>query len=131
MTVLFYDGVCGLCDRLVQFVLDRDRAARVTFAPLQGTTAAELLVPRGADPTRLDTLFVLTEDDHLLVRARAVLHVLGLLGWPWRALRAFAILPTPLLDLGYRVVARVRYRLFGRLDACRLPSGDEKVRFLP
>lgn len=94
MTVLFYDGVCGLCDRLVQFVLDRDRAARVTFAPLQGTTAAELLVPRGADPTRLDTLFVL-------------------------------------LDLGYRVVARVRYRLFGRLDACRLPSGDEKVRFLP
>lgn len=131
MTVLFYDGVCGLCDRLVQFVLVRDRAARISFAPLQGPTAAETLVPRGADPSKLDTLYVLTEDGRLLQRARAVLHLCGLLGLPWKLLRVFAIVPTPLLDLGYRVVARVRYRLFGKLDACRLPRADEKVRFLP
>ena len=131
MTILFYDGVCGLCDRLVQFVLVRDRAAAITFAPLQGSTARETLVPRGADPAKLDTLYVLTDDDRLLRRARAVLYLCGRLGWPWRALRVFAILPTFLLDLGYGLVARVRYRVFGRFDACRLPSGDEKVRFLP
>jgi len=129
--ILFYDGVCGLCDRLVQLVLARDPAGAFRFAALQGPSAARLLAPHGADVTKLDTVYVLTDDDRVLVRARAVLHVARVLGWPWRAAVVLGVLPTPLLDLGYRLIARVRYRLFGRRDACRLPSPAEAARFLP
>lgn len=130
MSILFYDGVCGLCDRMVQLVLARDTAGVFRFAPLQGETAARLLAPRGVDVTRLDTVYVLTDDDRLLVRARAVLHVTRHLGGAFRLTRALAVLPTFLLDLGYRVIARVRYRLFGRFDACRRPAPGDAARFL-
>lgn len=131
MAILFYDGVCGLCDQMVQFVLTRDAGAVFRFAPLQGPTAAELLPPRGADPSKLDTVYVLTDDDRLLRRSRAILYACGRLGWPWKGLRAFGLLPTFLTDLGYKAVAALRYRLFGKFDACRMPAPAEKARFLP
>jgi predicted DCC family thiol-disulfide oxidoreductase YuxK len=128
--VLYYDGVCGLCDHLVRFVLRRDRRDRFRFAPLQSELARRTLAAAGRDASDLDTVYVRTRDGRLLDRARAVLWVIAELGGAWRLVRVFGVLPTFLLDAVYRLVARTRYRLFGRFDACRLPSAEEREKFL-
>ena len=128
--ILFFDGVCGLCDRLVQFVLRRDRAARFRFAALQSELAARTLAGFGRDAADLDTVYVLTGDGRLLRKARAIFYVLRQLGLPWSLVGAFAVLPTAVLDWFYDRVARNRYRIWGKRDSCRLPSADERARFL-
>ena len=128
--IVFFDGVCGLCDRFVQFVITRDRQARFRFAPLQGQLAARELPPRGANPEDLDTIYVLTAGGELLRRSRAVFFVLRALGGAWRALALLRFFPAFLTDRAYDVVARVRYRIFGRYDQCRLPTPAERARVL-
>ncbi len=132
--VLLYDGSCGFCHRTVRFVLDRDLEGRFRFAPLQGPLAAETLGRHGRDPGRLDTVVLVLDhggpDERLLVRSRAVLKLLGGLGWPWKAAMVLWPIPSPITDLGYRLVAAVRYRLFGKLDGCPLPSEAHRSRFL-
>src|SRR5262245_49707937 len=134
-SILFYDGVCGLCHRLVRFVVKRDRRDRFRFAALQGALAAEVLPRHGKDPRLLDTVYLLvepgTERERLLWKGRAVAQVLRTLGGPWAALGAAAsILPAPLLDACYGFIARRRYRWFGKLDSCPLPSPAERQKFL-
>lgn len=128
--ILFFDGVCGLCDRLVQFVLRRDRRARFRFAALQSELAVATLRRFGKDAADLDTVYVLTGDGRLLQKARAIFFVLGQLGLPWSLVAVFGILPTAVVDWFYDRVARNRYRIWGKRDSCRVPSADERVRFL-
>jgi len=132
--VLFFDGTCGLCDGFVQFVLRHDTAGRFRFAPLQGELAARTLARLGADAGALQTVYVLagadTPDERLLERSDAVLFVLSQLPAPWRWGAVFRVLPRALRDGAYGVVARHRYRVFGRRDACRLPRPEERARFL-
>lgn len=128
--VLFYDGVCGLCDRMVQFVLRHDRGPRFDFAALQSELAARELGRFGRDPRDLDSVYVLTADGRLLRKARAILFTLRQLGLPWSLGAAFGVLPTALLDWLYDRVAKNRYRLFGKRESCRLPSAEERSRFL-
>lgn len=127
--ILFYDGVCGLCNRLVRFILARDRRRRFQFAPLQSALAAETLARFGRDPRDLDTVYLLA-DGELLNKSRAILGVLRTLGGPWSLAAVLGWLPTALLDWLYVRVARNRYRLFGRYESCRLPSAEERSRFL-
>lgn len=132
--VVLYDGVCGLCNRFVQFVLKHDRAGRFRFAALQSDLAAAVLRRHGLDPASLSTVIVVLgldqPDERLLAKSRAALHVLGSLGGPWGALRLLNLVPTRLLDFGYDLVARNRYRVFGRSDSCMLPSAEQRSRFL-
>ena len=128
--VVFFDGVCGLCDRTVSFLLRHDRHDRLRFAPLQGTTARRLLPPLGGRPEDLDTLYVLTSDGRLLRRSRAVLFAVVALGGGWVLLKVLRLVPRPLADLLYDWVARIRYRVFGRLEACSIPTAKERSRFL-
>jgi predicted DCC family thiol-disulfide oxidoreductase YuxK len=127
---VFFDGVCGLCDRAVRFLLKHDRRDRLRFAPLQGETARRVLPPLGGRVDDLDTMYVLTSDGRLLQRSRALLFAGAALGSGWALLKVLRIIPTPLLDLVYRFVARVRYRIFGRFEACSLPTPEERARFL-
>jgi len=124
--LLFYDGSCGLCHRAVRFVLWADPSGRAfRFAPLGGA-AFEAAVPVGERGRLPDSLVVRTADGALLVRSAAVVHLLRRLGGGWRVLAAaLAAVPRPLRDLGYDLVARVRFRLFARPpDACpRVPPG--------
>jgi predicted DCC family thiol-disulfide oxidoreductase YuxK len=133
--LVLYDGVCGLCDGLVQFLLARDPQGRFCFAPLQGPTAGALLARLGKASADLDTVYVIeapaTPEERVLSRARAVLTLVVELGGLYRLLAPLRWLPRGLLDWGYDRVARLRYRLFGRLEACRLPSPAERGRFLP
>ena len=128
--IVFFDGVCGLCDRLVQFVLRRDHDRRFRFAPLQGRLAGRELRLRGVDPEDLDTLYLLTAQGRLLNRSRAVFFILRQLGGGWGVLANLRVLPAFLTDAGYRLVAALRYRLFGRFDECRVPSAEDRDRVL-
>ncbi|MGA9812306.1 MAG: DCC1-like thiol-disulfide oxidoreductase family protein [Terriglobales bacterium] len=128
--ILLYDGVCGLCNRQVRFVLRRDRLARFRFASLQSDYAARILNSRGLDPHDLNTLYVL-DGELLIIRADAVIFILRNLGGLWQAAAtALRIFPKPLRDWGYNVVARHRYRIFGKYETCQLPEKKYQDRFL-
>lgn len=132
--LVLYDGVCGLCDRLVRFVIDHDPECRFRFAPLQSVVAAEIISRHGRDPTDLGTVWVAvdhgTPAERLLGKSRAVLHVLRRLRTAWKALLVLALLPTPILDLLYDRVARARYRLWGEREVCPAPRPEDRARFV-
>jgi predicted DCC family thiol-disulfide oxidoreductase YuxK len=133
--IVLYDGVCGLCNRLVQFLLKRDQRGRLRFASLQSDFAARVLTRHGIDPNDLDTLHVVINYDRpgeqVLNRSDAVLRAGDELGMPWKTLAAMArVLPRALRDLLYRFVARNRYRVFGKYETCMLPDPNQRHRFL-
>jgi predicted DCC family thiol-disulfide oxidoreductase YuxK len=133
--ILLYDGVCGLCNRLVQFILRRDRAGIFRFASLQSPSAARLLAGHGANAEELDTFFVVVNPDEqgefLLSRSDAVLYVLQQLGGFWRmSAQILRVLPRPVREWIYRTIARNRYRIFGRYETCPVPDEKTRSRFL-
>lgn len=133
--LILYDGVCGLCNRLVQFVLKRDFGAVFQFASIQSDFGQSLLKAHGKDPDSLETVCVIagfrTESPVLLSRSRAALFVSEKLGGPWPFLAAIVgILPGRLLDWAYDLVARCRYRIWGRYESCPLPNPLHKSRFI-
>lgn len=137
--ILFFDGVCGLCNRFVDFMLKADSRSRFRYAPLQGETARRLLGMEGeagghkpGDPQAGDPRsFVFLEKDAFNEQSNAVLLALSRLGGAWRLIAVLYVFPRPVRDFVYRIVARNRYRWFGRRDACRLPAPEERDRFLP
>jgi predicted DCC family thiol-disulfide oxidoreductase YuxK len=132
--IILYDGVCGLCNRLIQFILKRDKLGVFHFAALQSEFARDILIRHSASPDDLDTLYIVlnhgSPDERLLSEATAALHVLRVIGGAWRALTVFGIFPTSLLNIGYRFIANNRYRLFGQHDQCLLPEPEWKQRFI-
>lgn len=128
--LVLYDGVCGFCDGVVQWLLRHDPARRFRYAPLQGLTAAALAARYPDMPTSLDTVCFL-EGGRLLQRSEAAFAIVRHLPAPWSWLRVFAWLPRGLTDFGYDRVASVRYRIWGKKDACRIPTAAERACFLP
>ena len=127
--IVFFDGVCGLCNISVDFILARDTRHRFRFAPLQGDTAHQRLPP--ADVERLDTLILLTATGTYR-RSAAVVRILwGMPGiWPLVGVVVWMI-PWPLRDLGYRIISAHRLQWFGKKETCRIPTPEERERFLP
>ena len=133
--IILYDGVCGLCNRLVQFLLKHDKRSRLRFASLQSDFAAKVLQRHGIDPKDLDTLHVIENyeqrDERVLQRSDAILRAGRELGGFWSASAAVAkVIPRALRDAIYRFVARNRYRVFGKYDTCMLPDPNQRSRFL-
>ena len=133
--LILYDGVCGLCNRLNQFVLKRDKRNLFRFAPLQGSLARQLLLREQRDPTDLDTVYLIanheTADRRLYAKADAILFILGAVGDIWSIAAAIArVFPRAFLDWAYDRVARNRYRIFGKYDRCPLPSPQTRAKFL-
>jgi predicted DCC family thiol-disulfide oxidoreductase YuxK len=126
--IVFFDGVCGLCNSSVDFVLRHDRQGRLKFSPLQGETAERLL--SSEDRENLGSL-VLWDGGRMFRRSSAVVRILWRLGPLWRLLGGVLwVIPLPLRNAAYRVVAGSRYRWFGKKETCRLPSPEERERFL-
>jgi len=134
--IVLYDGVCGLCSRIVSFLLPRDRAHRIHFAALQGPVAAELLRRNGQPPVDGDPQSIIlveapgTADERLSHRSDAALRLARALPGGWPVLAALLVVPRLVRDWVYDRVANNRYRIFGRLDACTLPSPENRARFL-
>lgn len=127
--VILYDGACGLCDRTVRFVLKHERSPWCRFAALQSPAGSALVRAAGRDPERLDTVYLWT-GRALLERSAAALEIARHLRAPWRWLYVFRVLPRAWRDALYDVVARSRYRWFGRRDLCLIPRDLDRDRFI-
>jgi len=134
--LVLYDGVCGLCDATVQFLLDHDPQATLHFATLQGALG-QAIIGRHAQLAGVDSV-VLVESgsdaqgipfERVFCRSRAVFRILGGLDRRVRWLGVAQHLPAGLANVAYDLVASVRYRIWGKLDACRIPSPEVRARF--
>jgi predicted DCC family thiol-disulfide oxidoreductase YuxK len=132
---VLFDGTCGLCDRTVQWLLRRDRTGALRFATLAGAIG-EAVRARHPGLPQVDETILLVESpagagERVLLRSDAVLATVARLGATWRLVaRLFRLVPRPLRDAAYRFVARRRRRWFGRLAACRVPTPEQRARFL-
>ncbi|UJR84788.1 thiol-disulfide oxidoreductase DCC family protein [Sandaracinus amylolyticus] len=129
--IVLFDGVCNLCHGAVQFIVDRDPRATFHFASLQSDRAAALLREHGRTPPAGDPeSVVLVEDGRIYEHSTAALRIARRLGGLWPALYAFVIVPRFVRDAVYRLIARNRYRWFGRTEQCRVPTPELRARFL-
>ena len=129
--ILLVDGTCIFCNRIVTFILRHDRKALFHFAHLQSSFGRATLERHGRDPNDVDRICLLVDEgtahERLLVDGEA-----GRVIWPalFRGAVILRWVPLPILNVFYRVFARYRYRLFGKYDSCRVPSAEERERFI-
>ncbi len=132
--IVFFDGVCSFCDGAVRWVRDRDPSGAFHFAPLQGETAAQVRAGYPDEfPADLDTIVYLETDSthtRIFTRAEAIFELCAHLSGRWSWLAALRVLPRWLTEPAYRAFAANRYRIFGRIDACELPSEEDQARML-
>jgi predicted DCC family thiol-disulfide oxidoreductase YuxK len=132
--LVLYDGVCGLCSSLLQFLLTHDHRGVFAFASLQSATGRAVVEGLGGDPTELTSFYVLahyrTTNSRIFARSNAALFVVSQLGWPWKAALIARVLPGAVLDRAYNVIARNRYRVFGRFEQCLAPRPEFRNRFV-
>ena len=130
--VILFDGVCNLCNSAVQWVIERDKEGRFDFASLQSAAARRELA-KVIDAKEIDALpdsIVLLDSDGVHIRSAAALRIVRGLGSRFALLRLGIVLPRPIRDAIYDLIARNRYRWFGRRDACMMPTPDIAARFL-
>ena len=127
--IILFDAECILCSANAQFVLTHDRKKRFRLAAMQGEVGSGLYRRFGIDPTNPDSIIVV-DGDKMLRDSDAVLAIYAGLGWPWKALAVFRLVPRVIRDPLYLFVARNRYRIFGKRDSCWLPSPEFRDRLL-
>lgn len=127
--IVLVDGVCHFCQGVTKWIIKRDPKGKYHFASLQSDVAKRLLEQGRLPVDRMDT-FVLIEDGKYYTRSTAALKLAKGLKFPYPLLYGFVIIPRPLRDAVYGVIARNRYRWFGKDETCMLPSPDIKDRFL-
>ncbi|MGO3126447.1 MAG: thiol-disulfide oxidoreductase DCC family protein [Luteimonas sp.] len=124
-----FDGTCALCSGWVRFLLRRDRQAGFRFAAMQDGVGRDLLVRHGIDPAD-PVSFLLVDGDDAWHDSGGVIEVLRRLGGFWRLAVMLRMVPRALRDPAYRLLARNRYRVCGRRDACMVPPAEARARFL-
>ena len=126
---LLFDGVCGLCDRSVAFIMRHDRRRQFTFSPLQSPAGRAAVRRIGLTENYFDSI-VLIDGDAVYTHSAAVLNIARRLGWPWKLAYPLIVLPRFLRDAAYLFLARHRYQWFGKRDACRIPTPGERAQFI-
>jgi predicted DCC family thiol-disulfide oxidoreductase YuxK len=127
--IILFDGVCNFCNFWVNFIIDRDKRDMFKFAALQSEIGRDLLERFKLDSNSLDT-FVLIEEEKVYTKSTAALKISRNLKGIWKYLYFMIFIPKPVRDYIYTIIARNRYKFFGKLDACRVPSEQEKSKFL-
>jgi predicted DCC family thiol-disulfide oxidoreductase YuxK len=132
--MILYDGVCGLCNRLNQFLLKRDKHDRLRFASLQSEFSRTLLTRHGCNTTDLDTVYLVVDygkpSERLLERSDAIIQVLSVIGGVWKLMKIAKLLPRFIRDSLYDLIAANRYRVFGKSESCMLPELRHRAKFL-
>ena len=128
-SVILFDGVCNFCNYWVNFILDRDKESKFKFAPLQSEKGIELLKKYNLPTNDFDS-FILISKDKIYKKSLAAFEIARQLkGWP-KILLVFKFLPVSFTDWVYALIANNRYRFFGKKEACRIPTPEERTRFL-
>lgn len=132
--LILYDGVCGLCNRMNRFVLRHDTGAVFDFASLQSSVGRSVLQRFGRNTENLTTFYVVvnygSEFPALLAKGQAASFVMKTLDATGGWLRVLQLFPNALLDLGYGLIARNRYRIFGQSESCLMPNAEFRKRFI-
>ncbi len=127
--IILFDGVCNFCNGSVNFIIERDPQAYFKFAPLQSEVGEKLLKENGVDKIETDSV-VLIEDGKIYTRTTAALRIAKRLSGYWSWFYGFTIVPGFIRDVFYKLFAKYRYKMFGRQEACMLPSPEVRERFL-
>lgn len=127
--ILFFDGVCALCSASVNFIMDHDPQGKIAIAPLQSELGQAYLARLGMPMTELSTM-IFADEDKVYFRSDAFLRIVRYLSGAWPLLQVLRLVPAFIRNALYDVVARNRYRWFGRYDVCRLPQPGQEKRFL-
>lgn len=132
--LVLFDGVCAVCDAGMTWLIDHDRDRVLRYAPLQGETARQVLLRHPELPSGIDSIVFVDRTGPVPTvswHSDALLDIAAHLPAPWRWATALRVLPRPMRDLAYRAFAAVRYRVFGRVDHCRLADEGEAALLLP
>ena len=127
--VVLFDGTCAFCEGAVKFIAVRDPSGYFRFGASQTAAGEALLASHGVTRQSARSL-VLIEDGQVFLRSTASLRIARRLEWPWPLFGVFLVVPAPLRDPFYRVVAAVRHRLAGRSNACELPPPEIRSRLI-
>jgi predicted DCC family thiol-disulfide oxidoreductase YuxK len=127
--IVFFDGVCNLCNKSVDFILKRDHKLKFRYASLQSDFAIKLLGDKGVDTSSMRTI-ILLKDQKVFFKSDAVLEIARDLRAPWPALYIFKLVPRFIRDGLYNLISKNRYNWFGKRDTCRVPTDEEKKLFL-
>ena len=127
--IIFFDGVCNLCNNSINFIIDRDKNQVFRYAPLQSDFAKEQLIPKGANPDKLDSI-ILLKDGKVYHKSSAALQIARNLSGAWSLLAGLMIFPKFIRDFVYDIIAKNRYKWFGKRDECRIPTPELKKLFV-
>lgn len=128
--IILFDGVCNLCNRTVQFVLEREKEDIFRFAALQSNIGKKLLDDRGIDPSQIDSIVLIEPGVAYYTKSTAALKIVGSLGGIWSAARLLEWIPERLRNRVYDHVAKNRYRWYGKKEACMVPTPELRAKFL-
>ena len=129
MPILLFDGHCNFCNAWVKYIIRRDNAKKIQFAPLQSQVGRKMLEEQKIDVDYTDSL-VFFEEERFSVSSKAALRIFSYLdGWE-RHLKLLSVIPRPFLDALYRFIAKYRYKWFGRSEQCMVPTPELRDRFL-
>ena len=129
IAVVLFDGTCAFCEGAVKFIAGRDRAGYFRFGASQSPQAAALLAQHGLSRDMARSI-VLIEDGQVHLRSSASLRIAKRLPWPWSMAGALLVIPVPIRDAAYRVVAAIRHRLAGKSNACNVPPPEIRGRMI-
>src|SRR5258706_3906277 len=127
--VVLFDGVCNLCNGAVQFIIKRDKKKQFRFASMQGKAGHELLQKFDLPANDFNS-FILFEDNKVYTRSTAALRIAKYMGGGWKLLYGLMIIPRFIRNAVYNVIAKNRYKWFGKKDECMIPAPELKDRFL-
>lgn len=132
--LVLYDGVCGLCNATVDFLIRHDKHDRLRFASLQSPTGRATVARHGGDPDTLSSIYLVAhygeQDESVRVRGKAIFFALRAIGGIWAVPALLRFLPSFALNPGYNLVAKFRYRLWGKLEQCRIPTPETRAKFI-
>jgi predicted DCC family thiol-disulfide oxidoreductase YuxK len=126
MKIVFFDGVCGLCNHFVDFIIKYDREKKLYFSPLQGG----FIKKTQAGPFSNQETIVFLKENQVYIKSRAIIEIIASLGTFWVFFKIFLLIPPFIRDFFYHVIAKNRYSLFGKNTQCRMPTEKEKNQFL-
>ena len=128
--LIVFDGICNLCNASVQLVIKNDKKNIFLFAPLQGQTAKDIISNYNIDTSKVDSILLYIPEKGLFLKSTAALKIAYSLGFAWNLLSFFIIIPVFIRDWIYDLIAKNRYKWFGKKETCMVPTEELKSKFL-
>jgi predicted DCC family thiol-disulfide oxidoreductase YuxK len=128
--IILFDGVCNLCNGAIQFVIKRDKKDTFRYAALQSEIGEQLVTERAIDTAKVDSIILIEPGVAYFTKSDAALQISKSFGGGWKLLSIFTWIPKSFRDVVYDLIARNRYKLFGRKDACMIPTPELQAKFL-